>query len=156
LLSLGKGGLVMFRGNFPAKMDAQGRIKIPTAHRKILEDFGSEVYVTSLDGESVRIYPMHEWEKIEARLLEPPKMLPGKVKFMRNTSYYGQVSKMDKQGRVSIQSHLRERAGVEHEEVAVMGQLNYLEVWNRERFQRLLESDPFTEKDALALAEMNI
>ncbi len=155
-MSLWKGGLVMFRGNFPAKLDAQGRIKIPTAHRKILEDFGAEVYVTSLDGESVRIYPMHEWEKIEAKLLEPPKMLPGKVKFMRNTSYYGQVSSMDKQGRVSVQPHLREKAGVDQEEVAVMGQLNYLEVWNKERFQRLLDTDPYTERDAHSLAELGI
>lgn len=146
----------MFRGNFPAKLDAQGRIKIPTAHRKILEDFGSEVYVTSLDGESVRIYPMHEWEKIEAKLLEPPKMLPGKVKFLRNTSYYGQVSTMDKQGRISIQPHLREKADMDREEVAVMGQLNYLEVWNKERFLRLLDSDPYTEKDAQALAELGL
>ncbi len=147
----------MFRGNFPAKLDAQGRIKIPTAHRKILDEtHGPEVYVTSFNGESVRIYPMHEWEKIEAKLLEPPKMLPGKVKLLRNTSYYGQVAAMDKQGRILIQPHLRDKAGVDGQEVAVMGQLNYLEVWNKEHFERVLESDPYTDKDAQALAELGI
>ncbi len=147
---------MIFRGNFPAKTDAQGRIKIPTAHRKILEGYGVETYVTSLDGESVRIYPMTEWEAIEAKLLEPPKMLPGKIKFLRNTSFYGQVSSMDKQGRISIQPYLREKAAIEKEEVAVIGQLNYLEVWNKERFQRLLDGDPYTERDAQALAELGI
>ena len=146
----------MFRGNFPAKMDAQGRIKVPTAHRRILDDYGPEVYVTSLDGTSVRIYPIEEWEKIETKMLEPPKMLPGKVKFLRNTSYYGQLSTMDKQGRISVQPHLRSKAGVEREEVAVIGQLNFLEVWNRDRFESQLESDPFTERDAQALAELGI
>ena len=147
----------MFRGNFPAKLDAQGRIKIPTAHRKILEEaHGADVFVTSLNGDSVRIYPMGEWEKIEAKLLEPPKMLPGKVKFLRNTSYYGQVSTMDKQGRISIQPHLREKAEVDGQEVAVMGQLNYLEVWNKSHFERALEADPYTDRDAQALAELGI
>ncbi len=146
----------MFRGNFPAKMDAQGRIKVPTAHRRTLDDYGPEVYVTSLDGSSVRIYPLEEWEKIEAKMLEPPKMLPGKVKFLRNTSYYGQLSTRDKQGRISVQPHLRSKAEVEREEVAVIGQLNFLEVWNRGRFESQLETDPFTERDAQALAELGI
>lgn len=147
----------MFRGNLPAKLDAQGRIKIPTAHRKILEDnYGSDVYVTSVAGDSVRIYPMREWEAIEAKLLEPPKMLPGKVKFLRNTSYYGQTGSMDKQGRISIQPLLREKAEVDGQEVAVIGQLNYLEVWNRERFEETLLNDPYTDKDAQALAELGI
>ena len=147
----------MFRGNFPAKLDGQGRIKIPSTHRKILAvNYGAEVFVTSVTGQNVLIYPLHEWEKLEARLLEPPKMLPGKVKFLRNTSYYGQLARVDRQGRVLIQPHLREAARVEKEEVDVMGQLNYLEVWNRSRFEKILESDPYTDDDSISLAEIGI
>jgi len=40
--------------------------------------------------------------------------------------------------------------------VAVMGYLTYLQVWNRERVQNLLQSDPYTDKDATALAELGI
>ncbi len=148
---------LIFRGNFPAKVDAQGRIKIPTSHRKILEDaHGMEVFVTSLNGDSVLIYPMAEWEKIEAKILELPKMLPARVKFLRNTGYYGQVAAMDKQGRILIQPHLREKAEVDGQEVAVMGQLNHLEIWNKSHFERALQSDPYTDRDAQALAELGI
>lgn len=147
---------MVLRGNSPAKIDAQGRVKIPTAHRKILaEEFGSEVFVTSVDGKKVLIYPLQEWEKIEAKLMEPPKMLPEKQKFLRNTSYYGQVATVDKQGRVLIQPHLREAAGIDGE-VAVIGYLKYLEVWNRDKFQAQLESDPYTNQDAMALADLGI
>ena len=147
----------MFRGNLPAKIDAQGRIKIPSTHRKTLEmNYGDEVYVTSVTGQNVLVYPMHEWEKLEAKLLEPPKMLPGKVKFLRNTSYYGQVAKLDRQSRVLIQPHLREAAAIDGQEVDVMGQLNYLEIWNRSRFQGVLQEDPYTDVDAMALAEIGI
>ena len=146
----------MLRGNFPTKLDTQGRIKIPTAHRKlILEQYGPELYVTSLTGENLLIYPMSEWEAIETKLLEPPKMLPEKVKFLRHTNYYGQLSTMDSQGRVLIQTHLREAAEIDGE-VAVMGYLTYLQVWNLKRFQKLLKSAPYTDKDATALAELGI
>lgn len=146
----------MFRGNFPAKIDAQGRIKIPTAHRKILEEqYGPDLYVTSISAENVLIYPLSEWEQIEQKLLEPPKMVPEKVKFLRNANYYGQAASMDKQGRVVIQPHLREAAQIDGD-VAVMGYLNYLQVWNKERFHQLLESNPFTDKDAQALADLGI
>jgi MraZ protein len=147
----------MFRGNLPAKIDEQGRIKIPSAHRQILDmNYGEQVYVTSVTGYNVLIYPMHEWEDMEAKLLEPPKLLPGKLKFLRNTSYYGQVGKVDRQSRILIPVRLREAAEIDAREVDVMGQLNYLEIWNRERFQEVLKKDPYTEVDALALAEIGI
>ena len=142
----------MFRGNFPAKTDGQGRIKIPSTHRKILTaDYGTEVFVTSVTGQNVLIYPLHEWEK-----LEPPKMLPGKVKFLRNTNYYGQLARVDSQGRVLVQPHLREAARIERQEVDVIGQLNYLEVWNRSRFEKILENDPYTDDDFISLAEIGV
>ncbi len=146
----------MLRGNFPAKLDAQGRIKIPTAHRKyIFEQYGPELYITSITGENLLIYPFREWEEIEAKLSMPPKMLPEKEKFLLRANFYGQASSMDKQGRVLIQNHLRETAQVDGE-VAVMGYLTYLQVWNRERVQNLLKSDPYTNEDATALAELGI
>ncbi|MEJ2083525.1 MAG: division/cell wall cluster transcriptional repressor MraZ [Acidobacteriota bacterium] len=144
------------RGNSPAKVDAQGRIKIPANHRKVLdEDYGPEVFVTSVTGENALIYPLSEWEKIEAKLQEPPKMLPEKVKFLRNTSYYGQVTTMDKQGRILIPQHLRESASIDGD-VAVMGQLHFLEVWNREKVTNRMEADPYTRDDAVVLAELGI
>ena len=146
----------MFRGNFPTKIDAQGRIKIPASYRRIFEEkYGAELYVTSTTGEHVLIYPLSEWEQIESKLLEPPKMLPEKVKFLRNTNYYGQMVSMDRQGRVLIPPHLRERAEITNG-VAVMGYLTHLRLWNRKRFENLLEADPYTSKDEIALAELGL
>lgn len=146
----------MLRGSFPAKIDEKGRIKVPAGFRKLVEDkYGLELYVTSLTGENVLIYPLSEWEEIESKLLAPPKMKPEKVKFLRNANYYGQEAQMDKQGRVLIQPRLRERAGMSGE-VAVMGNLTYLEVWNNQKLTTLLQADPYTDKDAGALADLEI
>jgi MraZ protein len=146
-----------FRGTLPAKIDAQGRIKIPTAHRKVMEEsFGPDLYVTSVTGKNACIYPLSEWEQIEAKMMERPRLLPSKQKFLRNTGYYGQQASMDKQGRVSIQPLLRKKADLEEAEVVVIGKLDYIEVWNHESFQKIIEDDPYTEKDDQQLADQDI
>jgi MraZ protein len=146
----------MLRGNYTARIDSKGRLKVPTPFRRIVEEqHGQEVYVTSLTGESVRIYPLAEWEAIEQRLALLPTMDPARRKFLDRTNYYGQQAAIDAQGRVLIHPLLRKSAGVIGD-VAVLGYLTYLEVWELERFQQRLLSDPYTEEDEAAMARLGI
>ena len=63
----------MFRGSAPAKIDDKGRLKLPTAFRRDLEQsYGREIFVTSIRGESVLIYPLTVWQEIEDRLMALP------------------------------------------------------------------------------------
>ena len=60
----------MLRGNYTARIDAKGRLKVPTPFRRLIEEkHGSEFYITSLSGDNVRIYPLPEWESID---IAPP------------------------------------------------------------------------------------
>ncbi|HEX8843616.1 MAG TPA: hypothetical protein VF791_03180 [Pyrinomonadaceae bacterium] len=146
----------MLRGNYTARIDSKGRLKIPTPFRRIVEEkHGTGVYVTSLTGESVRIYPLPEWEAIEQRLALLPSMDPARRKFLDRTNYYGQQGVIDGQGRVLIHPLLRRSAGVIGD-VAVLGYLTYLEVWELERFRERLLSDPYTEEDEAAIARLGI
>ena len=146
----------MLRGNYTARIDSKGRLKVPTLFRRYVEEkYGAAFYLTSLTGECVRIYPMPEWEAIEQRLSLLPSMDPARRKFLDRTNYYGQQSAMDSQGRVLIHTLLRKSAGVVGE-VVVLGVLTYLEVWEHEKFQQRLLSDPYTEADEAAIARLGI
>ena len=146
----------MLRGNYTARIDSKGRLKVPTAFRRDIEErHGTEVYVTSLTGESVRVYPLPEWESIEGRLALLPSMDPARRKFLDRTNYYGQQATIDGQGRILIHPLLRKSAGIAGE-VAVLGYLTYLEVWELERFQQRLISDPYREEDEAAIARLGI
>ena len=146
----------MLRGNHSAKIDDKGRLKIPNAFRALMEDeHGPALYVTSLTGGSVRIYPMPVWLALEERLSRAPSINPARNRFLDRVNYFGQVSEFDAQGRVLIPARLRESAGMAGE-VDVLGQLSYLEVWNHERFLEKLAREPFTDADANALAEFGI
>ena len=146
----------MLRGSYSAKIDEKGRLKIPNAFRALVEDqHGAGLYLTSLSGESVRIYPMSEWLAVEQRLSRMPSSHPARLKFLDRVSYYGQVGEFDVQGRVLIPGRLREAAGMTGD-VDVLGQMSYLEVWNHDRLMAKLNREPFTDDDARALAEFGI
>ncbi len=121
----------------------------------IQKDHGSNLFVTSLTGQSVRIYPMPVWLDIERRLAQVPSTHPARQRFLDRVNFYGQVGELDPQGRVLIQPRLRETALMTGE-VDVLGQQSFLEVWNHERLVARLSAEPFTDDDAKALADFGI
>jgi MraZ protein len=148
--------VAVLRGNAPARIDDKGRLKIPNAFKAVVEaQHGRDVFVTSLTGESVRIYPMPVWIEIERKLGHIPTTHPSRLRFFSRVNYYGQAADIDNQGRVLIHPRLRESAGMTGE-VDVFGQYDHLEIWNHERFVTKLASDPFSDDDARALAEFGI
>lgn len=146
----------MLRGTYSAKIDDKGRLKIPNAFRALVEDqHGAGLYLTSVTGESVRIYPMPVWLGVEERLRRMPSTHPARLKFLDRVNYFGNLGEFDNQGRVSLQPRLRESAGMAGD-VDVLGQVDYLEVWNHERLLAKFDREPFTDDDAKALAEFGI
>ena len=146
----------MFRGNTPARIDDKGRLKVPNAFRSLLEGkYGRELYLTSVSGEFVRIYPMPVWLEIEQRLEAMPSTNPSKLRFLDRINYFGQTGELDAQGRVIIPPRLREAATM-NGDVDILGQINCLDVWNHERFLTKLQREPYTDEDARALSEFGI
>jgi transcriptional regulator MraZ len=150
------GQKAVFRGNHTAKIDDKGRLKIPNAFRSLIEAaHGAELFVTSLTGEEVRIYPMPVWLALEEKLGGMPSTHPARLRFFDRVNYFGQTAEIDTQGRVVLPSRLRDSAGMEGD-VDVLGQYDHLDVWNHERFLAKLHREPYTDDDARALSEFGI
>ena len=146
----------MLRGNATATIDDKGRLKIPSGFRAFIDaSWGSDFYVTSLSGESVLVYPLPIWQEIEERLAKLPSLNPTKKKFLDRTNFYGQVTAADKSGRVLIPPLLRESAQMTGE-VAVLGYLDHLDIWNHKRFLDRLKSQEFTAEDEDTLSKLGI
>jgi MraZ protein len=146
----------VLRGNSPAKIDDKGRLKVPNIFRSLLEaKYGRELFLTSLSGEFVRVYPMPVWLEIEQRLGEMPSTHPSKLRFLDRVNYFGQAAELDAQGRVLIPARLRDAATMTGD-VDVLGQVTYLDVWNHDRFLTKIQREPYTDDDARALSEFGI
>lgn len=146
----------MFRGSAPAKIDDKGRLKVPTAFRRLLEDrYGREVFTTSVIGDSVQVYPLPVWEEFEGRLAKLPSTDRTKRLYLERVAYFGQQGQLDSQGRVLVPQLLRESADMTGE-VVVAGRLDHLEVWNHERLLARFRDQPFTDDDFEYLSERGI
>jgi MraZ protein len=144
------------RGSAPARIDDKGRLKVPTIFRGVIQDqHGLDVFVTSLTGECVRIYPMPVWLEVEQKLSLMPANHPSRLKFLDRVNYFGQGIELDPQGRVSIPAHLRDLASIVGD-VRVLGRIDHLEVWNEERFAQKLQRETWTDEDGLRLSEHGI
>lgn len=144
------------RGSSSTRIDDKGRLKLPTIFRGVITDqHGPDVFVTSLTGECVRIYPMPVWLEIEQKLSRMPANHPSRLKFLDRVNYYGQTAELDPQGRIVVPAHLRESASIVGD-VRVFGRLDYLEVWNEERFVQKLQRDPWTDDDGLRISEHGV
>jgi MraZ protein len=146
----------VLRGSTSARIDDKGRLKVPNAFRRLVEQkHGRGLFLTSLTGEYVRIYPMPVWLELEEKLAAMPSTHPAKLRFLDRVNYYGSDAELDAQGRVMIPARLRDAATM-NGDVDVLGQVNYLDVWNHDRFVAKMQRDPFTDDDARALSEFGI
>ena len=145
----------MFRGNHPTRVDEKGRLKVPAEFKRVIDEkYAQKFYITSLDGIVAQVYPFEEWERIEQKLAALSTYNPTKKKFLNRTNYYGQVVEMDGQGRLLIPQILRESAQLRGE-VAVLGNLTYLEVRNMEALDKEIK-EPFTDDDTKTLDDLGI
>jgi MraZ protein len=146
----------MFRGNHPTRVDEKGRLKVPAEFKRVIDEkYGAQFYITSLDGKVAQVYPFEEWERIEQKLAALSTFNPTKKKFLDRVNYYGQVIEMDAQGRLLIPSLLRDAAQIKGE-VAVMGNLTFLEVRNLEVLRKQVEDEKFTPEDESTLDKLGI
>lgn len=120
----------MFKGEYSHSVDAKGRIIMPAKFREILGDMF--VVTKGLDG-CLFVYPNKEWENIENKFREIPLTTKDARKFSRFFFAGAADCEVDKQGRVLIPSVLREFAGL-NKEVVLVGVLNRIEIWSKERW----------------------
>jgi MraZ protein len=124
-----------------AKVDQKGRLKIPATLLTTLNQHGTEFYITSENGDSVRIYPMRVWNQVEDRLKRLCSRNRNNEKLLALAKYFGSAVTVDKQGRVLIPIGLRRSAQMRGA-VDILDYLPYLEVWNHARFMRKLRNSP--------------
>jgi len=135
-----------FRGSFVLRVDDRGRVKIPSQYLSILtEQYGKDLYITSLNGDNVLIYPLNVWEDIE-QSIEKIKIKPPEIQeYISRTSYWGNESEVDSRGRVLIPPELRKTSQLDCD-LRIFGEIDHMVVWNEELFKKKSLSGKFTDE----------
>ncbi len=136
-----------FRGSAPARVDEKGRLKVPNVFRAQIEEaFGPEIFVTSVHGTNVLLYPLAIWRALEEKLAALPAVHRAKNKFLERVNYYGQDGALDGQGRILIPQILRDAAKLPAD-VVVTGNIDHLVVSDRGALSTRLSTEDFTPED---------
>jgi MraZ protein len=129
-------------------------LKVPSEFKAELEAQGRECFITSRDGQRAEIHSLKDWEQVEEALAKLPASA-AKRRLLDATNYYGQVVKMDDQGRLLIPQLLREQASLVGD-VAVMGIEKKLVVANDARLRAAIAENPATDADIESLGVVGL
>lgn len=134
-----------FRGSYLLKIDDKSRIKVPARYHTIFESqFGKELYLTSLNGDRIYVYPLKVWERIESSIEKMRVRTPELEEFINRTSFWGSEAEIDNRGRILMPPELRESARL-NDSIRVVGKIDHLVVWNDSLFRETALEGVFDE-----------
>lgn len=122
----------MFIGEYRHTLDEKGRLIIPAKFR---ERLGETFVMTRGLERCLFVYPLSEWQALEGKLKKLPFTKKDARAFTRFFFSGASDCELDKQGRVTISSVLRDYAAIE-KECVIIGVSNRIEVWNKETWEQ--------------------
>ena len=125
----------MFRGVHNINLDAKGRMAIPSRYRQLLHECNDGALVVTIDTEErcLLVYPLKEWEPIQAKLEALPSFNPAARRIQRLIIGHATDIDMDGNGRLLLPAPLREYAGLQ-KKMIMMGQGNKFELWDEDHW----------------------
>ncbi len=121
----------MFRGIHSINLDPKGRLAVPTRYRDKLQLEAASQLIITIDTESacLLLYPLPEWEIIEAKLQNLPSFNEQARRIQRLLIGHATELEMDNSGRILLPGLLREHAKID-KKVVLIGQGKKFELWD--------------------------
>lgn len=122
----------MFAGSFECRMDRQGRVAIPSAFRRKIEDAGDAFVLTFFD-DAIAGYPRAAWASLENQVLSLPAFSKKARALSRVLASRAHESRLDGQGRILVPPALRKLAALDRD-VVIIGAMDRFEIWPAEKW----------------------
>lgn len=132
----------MFRGANAISLDAKGRIAVPSRYRDELLSRCAGQLIVTIDAvdRCLTLYPLPEWEIIEAKLRELPSLREETRRLQRLLIGNAVDLELDGNGRFLVPPRLREYAGLDKKAMLV-GQLNKFQIWDEDAWNAVSDAD---------------
>lgn len=139
----------MFWGTETGRVDAKGRLKLSASlHRKLKDrcdaagsvpdsEGVADVFVTSLDGEEIKVFPSQEWARILEQMASGETATDGDAnnRLLMQANSFGKPENLDNQGRLLLPAALRKKTDFAGP-VKIQWRNHHLVVWREETFER--------------------
>ena len=136
-----------FLGKIDAKLDAKGRVFVPSVFRKVLSEEERERVVVRMEADEkyLLVYPESVWNRqvveLQSKLNEwDPEDQMLLMQFVGDA----EVLEFDAQGRVLLPKRLQMRMGLENE-IVFVGMVDRIALWSKSKYD-----EQFAMKDKLS------
>lgn len=136
-----------FLGEHEVKIDAKGRLRIPTSIKEQMSPSAKGRFVVNRGFEQcLEIYPFDVWEKVRARLNKLNQFKKKDRAFIRAFLRGATELVIDSADRINLPNHLLQYAGITTDAIITPGK-NTLELWNKDNYEKELDinSDDFAD-----------
>ncbi|MBI4635816.1 MAG: division/cell wall cluster transcriptional repressor MraZ [Candidatus Rokubacteria bacterium] len=124
----------MFRGRYQHTIDPKGRLSVPAKYRDVLAQYEGHTVVVVPNEESLEVYPLEEWERIEGKINEQSQFDLEVRKLGRLYISRAKEVLLDGAGRILLPPDSRQQAGLQRDVTLVGLGRKHFEVWDRTRF----------------------
>lgn len=144
----------MFRGANAISLDAKGRLAMPSRYRDELVSRCAGQLIVTIDAidPCLCVYPLSEWELIEAKLRELASFREENRRLQRLLIGNAVDLELDASGRFLVPSRLREYAKLDKRAMLV-GQLNKFQLWDEDAWNAVADADLAAIKQPGALSD---
>lgn len=137
-------------GVHECKMDAKGRVMIPSALKKQLLPVLEQGFVIkrSVFQKCLELYPMDEWQVMMNKVNKLNRFVKKNNDFIRMYTAGVKTIEMDANGRLNIPKDLMTFGGLSSE-LVLSASVGIIEVWDKEAYENTL-NDPSVDFGSLA------
>lgn len=137
-------------GEYECKVDAKGRLTLPSGAKKQLEKVLNDTFVLNRDifEPCLVLYPKQEWKRVTQQLSKLNRFVRKNALFVRRFNNGATPIELDTNGRLLITKNLLEYSKIA-KDVVVCGNGERIEIWSKENYDSMLNE----EVDFAALSE---
>tara|TARA_B110001454_G_scaffold217992_2_gene244718 strand:- start:267 stop:740 length:474 start_codon:yes stop_codon:yes gene_type:complete len=128
--------MVNLIGTYECKIDAKGRLTLPSALKKQLLPIVEKGFILkrSVFQPCLELYPMDEWDEVMHKVSKLNRFDRKNNDFIRRLTAGLKIVDLDASGRLLVAKDLLGYAGLE-KEIVISSAGNILEVWDKNKYE---------------------
>ena len=130
-----------YLGEYICKLDAKGRLTVPSGLKKQIDNEGREGFVLNRGFEGcLGLYPHKDWLEVSKKLNDLNLFTIKNRAFVRKFQNGATKLDMDGNGRVLLPKDLQEFAGIS-KEVVLFAYADRIEIWDKAKYEEVMNEE---------------
>ena len=144
-------------GTYECKVDAKGRLMLPTSLKKQLGSLEERfVLKSSVFQPCLELFPMSEWNKMMLKINKLNRFVKKNNDFIRRFTAGVKMIEIDATGRLLIPKDLVVFAQID-KDIVLNSAINIIEIWDKDKYENAIENatDDFADLAEEVMGNLN-